>query len=171
MLSSSPSKAASPSPWPSRADEVELRVRDTGVGIPAKELSRLVRPLSSHREHSQPHPRRQWHRPWRWCRNWSNFTADWCASKANLEKAARSSSACLSEVLTCPRTELEEIAPWPLLPSVPLPTSRKLCAGSPTPAKPLPEEILPATRTASRSLPSAVGDIKAADDASSHPRR
>jgi signal transduction histidine kinase len=41
-------------------NNVELRVRDTGVGIPAKEV---LRPLSSHRKQSQPHSRRQRYRP------------------------------------------------------------------------------------------------------------
>ena len=44
-------------------NNVELRVRDTGVGIPAKELPRLFDRFHRIENTSQPHSRRQWYRP------------------------------------------------------------------------------------------------------------
>ncbi len=100
--SSSPSKARSRSRCGRRtASQVELRVRDTGTGIPAARDAPPVRAVPPRRERRRGARTKAAGSGSRWCRSWSSCTAARSRRRAWSARARPSSSRCRWDRRTC----------------------------------------------------------------------
>ena len=109
----------------------ELRVRDTGVGIPPRKFLTCSIASTAFPTRAAA-PTKVPASAGAWCTNWSNFMADRCASKAPSDEAAHSSSAFRWVKAISPLSRLAASARWPQPQPARTPSCKKPCAGCPT---------------------------------------